>query len=412
MAAIQKLTDRKIQSLKEPGKYSDGGGLYLVVTKTGTKNWLFMYRMGDKRREMGLGSAEARQVGLQAARDAAEKARALVRKGIDPINRRSAQRDAQKTLLTFGDAADRYIEAKSAEWRNDKHLAQWKMTMQVYAKKLRPLPVRDIATEHVLEALRPIWTAKPETASRVRNRIELILDAAKASGDREGENPARWRGHLDKLLPKRQKLSRGHHAAMPYGDVPAFVAALREADTISARALEFLILTAARSGEVFGAKWPEIDMDAKIWTVPAERMKAGKEHRVPLCDRAIAILKASWTIRDADDGFVFTGKGRKDAERKGLSNMAMDMQMRRLGYEQYTVHGFRSAFRDWCYERTNFQTELAEQALAHTLSNKVEAAYRRADALERRRELMNAWGAHCEPSKDGKVISIHSKGAA
>lgn len=391
MGAIQRLTDRQVQAINKAGRHADGGGLYLSVTKAGNKKWVFLYTLNGKRREMGLGSADARQVTLKDAREAARLARDLVREDIDPIEARASHRAHQITKITFAQAAASYIEAHSPSWRNAKHRAQWEMTMRVYAEPLSNVLVEDIETHQVLAALKPIWTEKAETASRVRNRIELILDAAKAQGHRSGENPARWRGHLDKLLPKRQKLTRGHHAAMPFDDLPAFISTLREKETMSAMALELLILTAARSGEILGARWNEIDLEQKIWTVPAGRMKAGREHRVPLSERSLEVLRVAYALRDADEGFVFTGS----KNGKPLSDMSMAMLMRRMEKTEFTVHGFRSAFRDWVSECTNFQTDLAEAALAHVLTNKVEAAYRRGDALERRRELMEAWSQHC-----------------
>jgi integrase len=270
-------------------------------------------------------------------------------------------------------------------WRNGKHAAQWEMTLRDYAAPLRRLPPDKITTDDVLSVLKPIWSDKPETASRLRGRIERVLDAAKAQGLRSGENPARWRGHLDQLLPKRQRLTRGHHAAMDFADVPAFLGELRAREGTAARALEFAILTVARSGEVLGARWGECDLDRAIWTTPAPRMKAGREHRVPLSRHALKIVKAMHDGRDG--GFVFPGQ----SPGKQLSVMALEMVLRRMKIENATVHGFRSAFRDWAAECTHFPNEVCEAALAHVIENKAEAAYRRGDLFDKRRKLMEVW---------------------
>ena len=293
-------------------------------------------------------------------------------------------------------------------WRNEKHRAQWRSTLTTYAAPLAQKRVDAITTEDVLRVLKPIWTAKAETASRLRGRIEKILDAAKAKGHRAEENPARWRGHLDHLLPKRQKLQRGHHAAMPWQDVPAFIARLRETHSISHLALEFVILTASRTGEVMhstrdgvvmGARWDEIDRDARVWTVPSVRMKATREHRVPLTNRMLSILDEAEKVRYGP--FIFPNA----RSNQPLSEMALEMLLHRLKAKPATVHGFRSAFRDWAGETTNFPRELAEQALAHQVGDAVELAYRRGDALERRRALMEAWSAFCEPRNSATVVS-------
>jgi integrase len=289
--------------------------------------------------------------------------------------------------VTFGAFADQLVPELAKGFRNDKHIAQWSSTLRTYAAPLRSKPIAEITTDDVLAVLQPIWTTKSETASRVRGRIERVLDAARARGLREGENPARWRGHLDHLLPKRKRLTRGHHAALPFQQVPDFVAQLRQRDAIAARALEFVILTAARSGEVLGARWSEIDRQARIWTVPGERMKAGVEHRVPLVDRALEILDEVEKLRRGE--FIFPSF-RAD---KPLSNMAFDALMTRMGVRA-TTYGFRSSFRDWAGETTTFPREVAEAALAHAVGDATERAYRRGDALEKRRALMKAWEAH------------------
>src|SRR5262249_14658123 len=296
--------------------------------------------------------------------------------------------------VTCGECADQVIDAMRRSWRNRKHVAQWEMTLRDYAAPLRRLPVDKITTDDVLSTLKAIWSKKPETASRLRGRIERVLDAAKAQELRNGENPARWRGHLDQLLPKRQQLTRGHHAAMDYADVPAFIADLQGRQATAALALEFAILTAARSGEVLGARWAEFDLERAIWTVPAARMKAGREHRVPLSRRALKIVKTLHEARDSD--FVFPGQ----KAGKPLSVMALEMVLRRMSIEDATVHGFRSAFRDWAAECTNFTNEVCEAALAHVIENKAEAAYRRGDLFDKRRKLMEAWAGLLHGSED------------
>jgi integrase len=385
-----------VATLSEPARHSDGGSLYLAIDGSGAtmrRRWLFLFNWRGKRREMGLGGfPEVSLAEARAQRDVAEQA---VRAGRDPIEERAAARQVEAGKPTFGQIADALIEAKGPEWRNDKHRAQWKMTLEVYAAPLRPRSVDEIDTEAVLGILQPIWKTKPETASRLRGRIEAVLDAARAKGQipRNEANPARWRGHLDKLLPKRTKLSRGHHAAMDYADVPGFIAELRMRDATAALCLEFTILTACRSGEALNSLWSEIDLDRKLWTIPAKRMKATREHRVPLSDRALAILE---NLAKAKTGeFVFGGQ----KAGKPLSAMAMEMVLRRMKVEGVTVHGFRSAFRDWAGNETHFPRELAEAALAHVIGDKAEQAYRRGDALEKRRALMEAWANYCEPSK-------------
>lgn len=393
---LNKLNARSVVSISKPGRHGDGGGLYLVVDKTGGKRWVFLYRRSDRLREMGLGGLNA--VSLARARELAAAARADLQAGIDPID---AKRSAPSVVPSFGEEADAYIEAMKPQFRNAKHIAQWEMTLREYAAPLRAKPVDEISTADILAVLKPIWLTKSETASRVRGRIERVLDASKAKGHRSGENPALWRGHLDKLLPKRRKLTRGHHAAMPYVDVPTFIEDLRKREAIAARALEFTILTAARSGETFGAAWKEFDFAAAVWTVPPERMKAGREHRVPLTPRALAILDEMKLLRTGPDAFVFPG------QRSGrpLSVMSMDMVLRRME-QDVTVHGFRSSFRDWCGEASTFPREIAEAALAHVVGDETERAYRRGDALEKRRRLMVAWANFCEPRKPGNVIPM------
>jgi integrase len=336
---------------------------------------------------------------LKAARDKAAEGRALVKAGVDPIAEWNKADTGE--VPTFGKAADAFLEARSGEWRNEKHRAQWAMTLTRYCGPIRDTSVDAIDTEAVLSVLQPLWSRAPETASRLRGRIETVLDAARARGfiGRNEANPARWRGHLDKLLPKRAKLTRGHHAAMPYAEVPAFFVSLREREALAARALEFCILTAARSGEALGARWDEIDLDAKVWTVPPARTKAAREHRIPLPDRAVAILRELEPARTGEH--VFPG------QRRGcpLSGMAFEMLLRRIE-TPYTAHGFRSSFRDWAGNETHFPRVLAEHALAHVIGDKAEQAYRRSDALARRRELMDAWATHCEGAAGDNVLTF------
>jgi integrase len=392
---VNKLSARQVATITKPGRHADGNNLYLVVDAAGARRWVFLFRWQGRLREMGLGSA--RDVTLARARELAAEARAILAEGQNPLERRAAV----TAVPTFGAVADEVVASLSSGWRNSKHQAQWKMTLEVYAAPIREKPIDQVDTPAVLEVLKPIWSTKPETASRLRGRIEKVLDAARAKGLRSGENPARWRGHLDHLLPKRQKLTRGHHAALPINEMLAFMEALRQRDTMAAWALEFCILTAARSGEVLGARWDEIDLDKQLWVVARERMKAGREHRVPLSKAAVAILNKAATLRQEGNPFVFPGL----KPGKPLSVMALEMVLRRMRRADITVHGFRSTFRDWASERTGFPHEVCEMALAHVISNKVEAAYRRGDLLERRRELMEAWAGFLGPVM-GQVIPI------
>lgn len=393
---LQKLSDVLVKSTKlKPGRHSDGGGLYLNVTPFGSKSWLFMWTIAGKRREMGLGPYPA--VTLASARTKAGEARQAIAEGRDPIAEK-----AKETEPTFAECVDKFLGSMEGQWRNDKHRAQWRMTLgDAYCKTIAAKRVSQIGTDDVLRILSPIWTEKNETASRLRGRIERVLDFAKAKGWREGENPALWRGHLKALLPARQKLQRGHHAAMHYDSLPAFMARLREADGIAARALEFAILNASRSGEVLGARWEEIDDKAKTWTIPKERMKAGRAHVVPLSDAALSILKRMKELATGD--YVFPGAKPK----RPLSNMAMTAVLRRMELRHLTVHGFRSAFRDWCGDKTTFPRDVAAMALAHRVGDSTEQAYRRADALAKRRKLMNAWAQYITaPSEKGAVVQF------
>lgn len=367
----KKLNARTVATVSEPGRYGDGAGLDLLVDKGGSKRWIFLFRWQGKLKEMGLGGLNS--VSLALAREHAASAREQVAQKINPI---ASRRLAGAGTPNFGEFTDELLTSLSPQWRNEKHRAQWKMTLTRYAADLRPKQLDQITTDDVIAILRPLWSTKAETASRLRARVERVLDAAKAKGFRAGENPARWRGHLDQLLPKRQKLARGHHAALPYPDLPAFLVALRSRRALAALALEFTVLTAARSGETLGAQWDEVDLERKIWTIPPERMKAGREHRVPLSSGAIRILEM---VAGAKVGrYVFPGNVRD----RPLSVMAMEMVLRRMQVP-VTVHGFRSTFRDWAGEETHFAREIAEAALAHAVGDQTERAYRRGDALEK-----------------------------
>lgn len=379
----KKLSPQGVKSLTRPGRHSDGGGLYLSIDASGRRRWVFMFTSNGRRVELGLGSTSTRS--LKEAREEAASLRASLARGLDP----RVERSKSTTKPTFGEFADEYVEAMRPSWRNAKHAAQWSMTLTEYAKPLRSLPIDAVTTEEILRTLRPIWRRTPETAERLRGRIENVLSSAKAKGLREGENPATWKGHLDQLLPKRQRLTRGHHAALPFNDMAEFFGNLSAKSATTARALQFLILTAARSGEVLGATWSEVDLDRGLWVVPASRMKAGKEHRVPLSEAALNVLKSVGVGLRPED-YLFWGK----SPDRPLSNMAMSMLLRRM-VPNVTVHGFRSSFRDWAAEVSAFSHEVCEMALAHTIPNKAEAAYRRGDLLDKRRELMEAWANYC-----------------
>lgn len=384
-----KLSAVAVAKAKKPGRYADGNGLYLQVGPTGTKSWLFRYMINGRAREMGLGPVSL--IPLAEARVAALETRRKVHEGIDPLAEREEQqrqaRIEQARAMTFSQCADAYIQAHRSSWRNDKHAAQWESTLKSYAAPvIGDLPVDAVDLPLVLAILEPIWRDKPETASRLRGRLETVLDWAAVRGLRQGDNPARWRGHLDKLLPARAKVKRvEHHAALPYAEIGAFMAKLRTREGIGSLALEFTILTAARTSEVLNATWGEIDRDAAAWTVPGARMKAGREHRVPLSPRALAILTELGGGGDME--FVFPG----NRAGKPLSNMVFLQLLKRMGYADLTAHGFRSTFRDWAAEQTAFPREVAEAALAHVVADKVEAAYRRGDLFEKRRQLMEAW---------------------
>jgi integrase len=401
----------------KPGRYCDGDGLYLLVKKSGVRFWIFRYKVnGSKLREAGLGRAgEGRNsVRLAEAREKASSLFRQVKSGIDPLSARDAMAAAAKAAaedaavkrVTFRDAAQRYIDGHAPSWRNPKHAAQWGATIETYANPVfGDLPVGDVATTHVLAAIEPIWLSKPETASRLRGRIERILDLAKTRGWRAGENPAAWKGHLALTLPARSKVRKvEHHAALPWREIADFMLALKDQQGVGARALQFAILTAARSGEVRGARWSEIDMSAATWIVPAGRMKGGREHRVPLPKTALDVLREMAAARLSKDSEALVFPGR-DAGRP-LSDMSLTAVLRRMRRGDLTAHGFRSSFRDWAAETTANPTELVEMALAHAVGNKVEAAYRRGDLFEKRRRLMVEWASFCATQRASESSNI------
>lgn len=407
---FHRLTAKAVTNIKTPGYIADGGGLYLQISPAITKSWVFRYTIAGKAREMGVGPLHT--VTLAEARQKAADARKLLLVNVDPIAARDSRVASQALnaarAIPFDQCAAAYIKAHRAGWKNEKHIDQWKNTIRDYCGPVfGALPVQAVDTGTVLKALEPIWTSKPETASRLRGRIEKILDWATVRTYRTGDNPARWRGHLDKLLPRLDKRKRvKHHPALPFDDVGAFMDDLRAQDGLVARALELLILTATRTGEVIGAKWDEFDMDAALWTIPAERMKAHREHRIPLSPRAMKVLQGLLKTRQGD--YVFPGR-KVDTP---ISNMAMLELLKRMGKTRLTVHGFRSTFRDWAAERTSYPREVCEMALAHAIGDQVEAAYRRGDLFEKRRRLMADWTKHCDTARQsGKVVSLRRKKA-
>lgn len=403
----KELGPLEVRKLTAPGLHFVGGvaGLALQVTPTGARSWTLRAVIGGKRRDMGLGAYSPSGMTLAKAREAAVAARELIRQGDDPILRqqeaRSALRASMVEALTFKQCAEKYIKAHGEGWKNVKHRQQWRNTLAQHVYPVfGELLVRDVKLSHVMQVIEPMWTVTNETAVRLRGRIELVLDWAAARGLREGANPARWRGHLDKLLPKPSKVNRReHHAALPVGDVGGFMVRLRAAEGVSARALEFLVLTAARSGEVRGATWAEVDIEARVWTLPASRMKAGKEHRVPLSPEALALLKAQPKLAGSELVFPSPRGGE-------LSDMALTAVLRRMEIPA-VPHGFRSTFRDWAAERTNFSREVAEMALAHAIGNKVEAAYRRGDLYEKRALMMAEWARFlARVEAKGQVVEL------
>ena len=397
------LTDKAITAKKPQGRYSDGNGLYLVVRPGGSKQWMFLYRRESKLKEMGLGSP-LKGVTLAMARDLRDQARAIMARGGDPLEARRRAEQSAAGIPTFGAYALDLVERIKGGFSNPRHRQQWRNTLQTYCEPIWTLPIDRVDTSGVLACLTPIWQSKSETASRVRGRIERVLNAARAERLRVGENPAAWRGHLDATLPKPTKLTRGHYAALAYGDMPRFMSDLRARPALAALALELAVLTATRTSEVLNARWTEFDLDAGLWTIPAERMKARREHRVALSNRALAIVKELSAARSSE--YVFPGHRRG----KPLSNMAMLMLLRRMGKRGApTAHGFRSSFSDWASEVSPYSSELRETALAHTIANKAEAAYRRGDALEKRRAMMEAWAQWCEP-REANVVAFAKPG--
>jgi integrase len=403
--SLQRLSPLTVERTKKPGRVHDGGGLYLQVTPTGGKSWVFRYALNGRRPEMGLGPHPA--VNLAAARKAASAARSLVKAGQDPIAARDAERGRQRLEsargITFDQAAKQFLDSHEATWRNEKHRQQWHNTLDAYASPIiGATSVADLTTGDVTRVLDPIWKTKPETASRLRARIERILNWAKVREFRTGENPARWRGHLDNVYPARSEaLPVAHHAAVAIDDLPATYAALCQFGGTAAQALRFLILTAARAGEVTGASWSEIDLQERVWTIPAARMKAGREHRVPLSSEAMEILKARREAMLGDLVFPSWRNGRPIAPSTLLTAL-------RAAGCQATVHGLRSTFRDWTAERTDTPHDVAEMALAHAIENKAEAAYRRGDLMTKRAVLMQRWATFATtPHVAAEVVPIH-----
>lgn len=398
---INKLSDRAVREQKQLGYYGDGGGLWLQVSKTGTKSWVFRYTRQGNTHDLGLGSYL--NVGLKQARDKAAELRATLGRGDDPKAERWAAKANAASRMTFDQCAEKYIAAHKDGWKNPKHADQWEATLKTYASPvIGSLDVAHIDTPHIVRILETIWATKNETASRVRGRIERILAWATTRKLRKGDNPAAWRNHLDTLLPKPSAVQKEkHHEALPYRSINAFMQELREQPGIAPRALEFTILTAARTGEVIGAHWGEIDLGGKVWTVPAERMKAKKEHRIPLPPRAVEILKEMQADKDGCQ-FVFPGWSGD----KGLSNMAMLKLLKGMGHTGLTVHGFRSTFRDWAGEKTNHAREVIEHALAHQLKDKAEAAYQRGTLFDKRRALMDDWATYIETEQPAQQAAM------
>lgn len=382
--ALHQLTNRTVQSKSEPGRYADGGGLYLVVTKSGSKNWSFKYRWDGKRPELGFGGYPA--VSLANARSFAEIARGALN-GIPKRNPKEVFADLKKVPVgpvSLGDFIETFLDRILGDFKNAKHRQQWRNTLRTYVGPINDRPIDKIRTEDVLGILTPIWDDKRETARRVQGRLERVLNAAKAQGLRSGENPAQWKGHLETILPNNRS-KRNHHKALAYKDLPDFMVKLREREALSALCLEFVILTCVRSAEGRNATWDEVDLDESIWTIKAERMKMGKEHRIPLCDKAFKILTELNEVRTGK--FVFPGR----SGRTGISEASIRKMLLSLNQDGITTHGFRSTFRDWVFEMTDFPRELAEIALSHSVGDATERAYRRGDALEKRRALMEAW---------------------
>jgi len=413
MAKTGKLSAIEVRQAKGPAVLHDGGGLYLRVSATRAKSWVFRFQLDGKRRDMGLGPYP--DISLAEARARAAAHRNQRRDGIDPLDAKAAQRQAQRVSVakgrTFRECAAEFIEKNRAGWRNAKHAAQWGSTLEAYVYPvIGDLPVGAIDAGLVVQVLDPIWNTRPETASRVRGRIEAVLDAATVRSFRQGPNPAQWKGNLAHILPARRKVRKvEHHAALPFDDMPEFLAALRGREGMSSRALEFAILTAARTGEVLDARWGEFNLAERLWIVPAIRMKGGREHRVPLSDAALAVIDEVRPLALTRDGEPDPAVPVFPSLRRALplSNMVLLMLLRRMGRGDLTVHGFRSTFSDWAAERTAYPREVVEMALAHAIGDKVEAAYRRGDLFEKRRQLMDAWARFCgAPSGAGQVVPM------
>jgi integrase len=407
-----KLTALAVMRVTAAGMHSDGDGLYLQVGAGGAKSWIYRFTLSGRERYLGLGSTNA--IPLKRARELAAEARQVRAEGIDPVEKRRSDRVAKRVestrAITFDQCASAYIAAHEAGWRNAKHRYQWRATLRDYASPVfGHFPVQDIDTNLVMRVIEPLWRTKTETASRTRQRIEAILDWATVREYRQGANPARWRGHLQKLLPAKAKVSAVEHlAAMPYADIPAFMAAMRTRESVSARCLELTILTAARTGETINTRWSEFDLDTRVWVIPGSRMKMGAEHRIPLAPRAVDILREIYSRRAGEFVFANVGTGRP------ISDMTMRKLLTLAGHSQLTVHGFRSTFTDWAHECTEFPDIVIDMALAHKVSDKVQAAYRRGDLFEKRRKLMEAWANYCSrPAFEGDVMPTrHSTGAA
>jgi integrase len=414
MRRARGITAAQVEKGTKRGRYGDGAGLYLLVRSKESKYWLFRYRRGSKLKEMGLGPARGRTaVMLSAARAKARELHEAVRDGRDPLEERRAAKDqadadaakAKTAGMTFAQVADLYVAAHGAGWRSPKHRKQWRVSLDQHVMPaLGDLPVSSIDTGMLIQILEPLWRTKTETAARLRARIEAVLDYAKVRTWRDGENPARWRGHLDQLLPKRSKVRRvQHHAALPWREVGGFVQRLRCNFSVQSLCLQFLILTAARSSEARGARWSEVDINHAVWVIPANRMKGGREHRVPLSEPALDVLRKMAEF--GSEGFVFPGLNTASS----LSPMTLARLIDATGGAGATVHGFRSCFRDWAGEATNYPREVAEAALAHALEDKTEAAYQRGDLLERRRRLMADWATFCDrPMVAGGVVQLRS----
>ena len=406
---INKLSDRQVKAEKRPGRFADGNGLYLQVSQSGAKSWLFRFMQDGRSREMGLGSTNA--VSLAEARTTAIECKRLLRDGIDPINDRKERlfktKAEKKDALTFKHCAKEYLKAHSASWKSDRHAEIWASSVKRYAEPvIGEMPINLVDHGHIMRVLDPIWRTKTETAKKLRGRLESILDWATVQDYRKGENPARWKGHLDKLLPKPSEVSKvKHFPALPYQEINAFMDELRQREAPSALALRLIILTATRSGELRGAVWPEFNLANATWTIPAERMKAGKEHTVPLCPEAVSILEALPRMANTDHLFTGAKSG------KPLSDVVFKKLMERMNRVGITTHGFRSTFRDWAAEQTSFPREVIENALAHRLKDKAEAAYFRSNLLNKRRELMNKWGKYTRmPTvQEANVIQLSSR---